>query len=34
LGSSPVFAVEGTGFYGAGLCRDLEGADLAVVEVS
>ena len=34
FGSNPVFAVEGTGCYGAGLCRALKGADLPVVEVN
>ena len=34
FGSSPVFAVEGTGCYGAGLCRALQAADLPVVEVN
>jgi signal transduction histidine kinase len=32
--SSPVFAVEGTGCYGAGLCRALQGAFLLEVEVN
>jgi len=34
FGSSPVFAVEGTGCYGAGLCRALQTAELEVVEVN
>jgi transposase len=34
FGSSPMFAVEGTGCYGAGLCRALQAAGLAVVEVN
>ena len=33
-GRSPVFAVEGTGCYGAGLCRALQLAGLEVVEVN
>jgi transposase len=34
FGSRPVFAVEGTGCYGAGLCRALQTAELEVVEVN
>jgi len=34
FGSSPVFAVEGTGCYCAGLCRVLKGANLPVEEVN
>ncbi|MFM7286518.1 MAG: transposase [Cyanobium sp.] len=34
FGSNPVFAVEGTGSYGAGLCRALQSAGLEVVEVN
>jgi len=34
FGSSPMFAVEGTGCYGAGLCRTLQAAGLQVVEVN
>ncbi|MEB3350311.1 MAG: transposase, partial [Cyanobacteriota bacterium] len=34
FGSNPVFAVEGTGCYGAGLCRALQTAGLEVVEVN
>jgi len=34
FGSSPVFAVEGTGCYGAGLCRALQAAGMEVVEVN
>lgn len=34
FGSRPVFAVEGTGCYGAGLCRALQTAGLEVVEVN
>jgi len=34
FGTSPVFAVEGTGCYGAGLCRTLQTAGLEVVEVN
>lgn len=34
FGSHPVFAVEGTGCYGAGLCRALQTAGLEVVEVN
>ncbi len=34
FGSCPVFAVEGTGSYGAGLCRSLQSAGLEVVEVN
>ncbi|QPN58855.1 IS110 family transposase [Synechococcus sp. CBW1002] len=34
FGSNPVFAVEGTGCYGAGLCRALQAAGMAVVEVN
>ncbi len=34
FGSNPVFAVEGTGCYGAGLCRSLYTAGLEVVEVN
>jgi transposase len=34
FGSNPVFAVEGTGCYGAGLCRALQAAGLKVVEVN
>jgi transposase len=34
FGSNPVFAVEGTGCYGAGLCRALQAAELKVVEVN
>jgi transposase len=33
-GSNQVFAVEGTGCYGAGLCRALQTAGLDVVEVN
>ncbi len=34
FGSNPLFAVEGTGCYGAGLCRALQTAGLEVVEVN
>ena len=34
FGTSPVFAVEGTGSYGAGLCRALQAAGHPVVEVN
>jgi transposase len=34
FGSRLVFAVEGTGCYGAGLCRALQTAELEVVEVN
>lgn len=34
FGSNPVFAVEGTGCYGAGLCRALQAAGMTVVEVN
>jgi transposase len=34
LGSQPVFAVEGTGSYGAGLCRALRSEGLSVIEVN
>lgn len=33
FGSDPVIAVEGTGCYGAGLCRALQTARVEVVEV-
>jgi len=34
LGSQPVFAVEGTGSYGAGVCRALRAEKLSVIEVN
>jgi transposase len=34
FGCNPVFAVEGTGCYGAGLCCALQTAGLEVVEVN
>jgi transposase len=34
FGNIPVFAVEGTGCYGAGLCRALQAAELPVVVVN
>lgn len=34
FGYTPVFAVEGTGSFGAGLCRELVDADYEVVEVN
>lgn len=34
LGSRPVFAVEGTGSFGAGLCRELLAVGYSVVEIN
>ena len=34
FGSSPVFAVEGTGCYGAGLCRTLQTVGLEVISIT
>jgi transposase len=34
FGYSPLFAMEGTGSFGAGLCRELVGAGSPVVEVN
>jgi transposase len=34
LGSRPVFAIEGTGTFGAGLCRELLAAGCSVVEIN
>lgn len=33
-GNRPLFAIEGTGSYGAGLCRDLMASGFPVVEIN
>ena len=33
LGTKPIFAIEGTGSFGAGLCRELMASGFPVVEI-